>query len=187
MGVRKLLRNALALAVSFGLAIGEAPASLLAAEDTGDGNRESVVDLSDGLVGHWTFDGGSQDDAWLASSVTENLVAEKTDTGVSLSEDGGISGGAADFAGTANKCLTLKLKDANVGLTEATGSFSIGAWIKYRSISYTNETPTSVFHLDGDSAGQPILSISPNNSKNVYNTFLGGQLKYSSQEIAGNQ
>ena len=57
MGVRKLLRNALALAVSFGLAIGEAPASLLAAEDTGDGNRESVVDLSDGLVGHWTFDG----------------------------------------------------------------------------------------------------------------------------------
>lgn len=145
--------------------------------------QEESPDLTDGLVGHWTFDGGSEDDAWLASEVTENLVAAKTDTGVSLSEDGGISGGGVDFSGTAGTYLTLKLSDANVGLTAETGSFSIGAWVKYREIVLANNVNTSVFHLDGDSAGQALLSIGPSDGNNKYSTFLGGASKYSTEAI----
>ncbi len=185
MGIRRILKKTMSSILALSMIVGSAPVGVYAEQSKE--SRESSVDLTEGLVGYWTFDGGTENDEWLKSSVTDGLVATKTENGVSLSETGGIVGGGVDFAGVRDTYLTLKLKDANVPITSAVNDtgFAIGAWVNYRTITYDGaaNVPTSVFHLDGDSAGQPILSIGSLSNGDVYNTNLGGVLKFSTQTI----
>lgn len=168
----KLWRRILAVTLVFSLTAGA-----LSFKTESKAVQAAEPDLTDSLAGYWTFEGETETDRLVSKSSVENVAAVKTGTGVTVDSTGGIGNGAAiAFGGNNNSYLTLDLVSAGVGLS-ASNAFTIGAWIKYETLSSGN---TSVFHQEGTSSGRAILTIG---SDGRYGTYLDQSNRYCSQAV----
>ena len=145
--------------------------------------RAATADLTDGLVGHWTFEGETDTDRLASQASVANVSAVKTGSGVTLNASGGIGGnGAVSFSGDNTSYLTLNLVSASQGLSSS-NAFTIGAWVKYAALP-SGGNGTSVFHQDGTDSGRAILTIS-NNGR--HGTYLDGNNRYCTQAVQKNE
>ncbi len=146
----------------------------------GMGNTQiqaAQTDVTDGLVGYWTFEGDTETEALASKAEITNITAQKTGTGVAVNDGAGVGKtAAAVFGGNNTSYLTLDLNGGSQGLS-ASGAFTIGAWVKYDTLAQGN---TSVFHQDGSNTGRAILMIG-NNGK--YGTYLDGNNRYGSGTV----
>ena len=170
--MNKRLKRIMALALAVSLTAGSIW------QGAGDMQIQAAEpDLTDGLVGYWTFEGETEAERLAGSAPAANVSAAKTGNGVTLNGSGGVGGsGAASFSGDNNSYLTLNLADADLGLNTS-NAFTIGAWIKYETLPANG---TSVFHQDGSGSGRAILTLG---NSGQYGTYLDASNRYCSQTI----
>ena len=170
--MNKLWKRILAMTLVFGLT-----ASSICFKTENDAAWAAEPDLTDGLVGYWTFEGETESDRLASKASVSNVTAVKTGDGVTLNGLGeGGSNGTISFQGSNSSYLTLNLVNAGMGLTSS-NAFTLGAWIKYQTMTGDN---TSVFHQDGTGSGRAILTIGSNGK---YGTYLDASNRYCSQTV----
>ncbi len=110
---------------------------------------KAAANLTEGLVGYWTFDGASDAEQMTNQALGQSCTASKTGSGVTLKTDGGVSGGSIYFSKQDSSYLKLNLKDANQGLNAAEQDFSLSAWVKFDSDTFTSANKINLFQQDG--------------------------------------
>lgn len=139
------------------------------------------VNLDDGLVGYWTFEGNTQEEQLANKASDQTIHATITGSGVTLESAAGVDAqAAASFGGNNNSYLTLNLVGANQGL-QATSAFTIGLWMKLNAMPGSSDN-TSIFHQEGDGNGngRAILTIGGNGK---FGTYLDATNRYGSQTV----
>lgn len=139
------------------------------------------VNLDDGLVGYWTFEGNTQEEQLANKASDQTIRAAITGSGVTLESAAGVDAqAAASFGGNNNSYLTLNLVGANQGL-QASGAFTIGLWMKLNAMPGSSDN-TSIFHQEGDGNGngRAILTIGGNGK---FGTYLDATNRYGSQTV----
>ena len=123
--------------------------------------KAAVPDLTQNLAGYWSFDNGTMDNQASGSEYTAELVG----AGVTLQNDGGVSGGSVQFTKQADSDIRL----AGI-LNAAQEDFSIAAWVKYDDDAFASSTSNmNLFQQTG--SGRTILYL---NSGLTYGTYLTG-------------
>ena len=165
----KIKRKCLSLFLTASLTVGAVLPSL------GVFDVKAAANLTEGLVGHWTFDGASDEDKLANQASGQSCTASKVGNGVTLKNDGGVSGGSIYFSKEDNSYLKLNLKDASQGLNAAEQDFSLAAWVKFDSSPFQSGS-INLFQQTADitntgAAGRTILYL---NSSRKYGTYLTG-------------
>lgn len=142
-----------------------------------DGSEvKATANLTDGLLGYWTFDGATETEQMANKASGQSCTATKAGSGVML-KSGGVSGGSIYFSKMDNSYLKLNLKDAGQGLNAANQDFSIAAWVKFDSSPFQAGTDKiNLFQQTADisnsnAAGRTIVYL---NSSKQYGTYLTG-------------
>ncbi len=148
---------------------------------------KAAANLTEGLVGYWTFDGTS-DAEQMANQVSgQSCTATKAGSGVELKNDGGVSGGSLYFSKQDSSYLKLNLKEADQGLNAAEQDFSIAAWVKFDANPFSAGTDkVNLFQQTADISntnanGRTIVYL---NSAKKYGTYLTGSDAVCNQEIS---
>ncbi len=139
------------------------------------------VNLDDGLVGYWTFEGNTQEEQLANKASDQTIHATITGSGVTLENAAGVDAqAAASFGGNNNSYLTLNLVGASQGL-QASSAFTIGLWMKLNAMPGSSDN-TSIFHQEGDGNGngRAILTIGGNGK---FGTYLDATNRYGSQTV----
>lgn len=139
------------------------------------------VNLDDGLVGYWTFEGNTQEEQLANKASDQTIHATITGSGVTLESAAGVDAqAAASFGGNNNSYLTLNLVGASQGL-QASSAFTIGLWMKLNAMPGSSDN-TSIFHQEGDGNGngRAILTIGGNGK---FGTYLDATNRYGSQTV----
>ncbi len=139
------------------------------------------VNLDDGLVGYWTFEGNTQEEQLANKASDQTIRAAITGSSVTLESAVGVDAhAAASFGGNNNSYLTLNLAGANQGL-QASSTFTIGLWLKMNAMPDSSDN-TSIFHQEGDGNGngRAILTIGGNGK---FGTYLDATNRYGSQTV----
>lgn len=143
----------------------------------GASDVNAAANLTDGLIGYWTFDGASEAEQLANQAVGQGCTATKAGSGVALKSSDGISGGSIYFDKQDNSYLKLNLKDANQGLNAADQDFSIAAWVNIDENPFQAGTDKiNLFQQTADisninAAGRTIVYL---NSSKQYGTYLTG-------------
>ncbi|MBR5577877.1 MAG: exo-alpha-sialidase, partial [Lachnospiraceae bacterium] len=124
--------------------------------DGEEGGEEEEVDTS--LVAFFEFDGD------VSNSIGETPAGAMEGSGVSLSAEGGISGGALHFTKAANS--RFKIPDM---INTSTSDFTLSSWVKYESGYSSGNNNISLFQQTGD--GRALVYFS---SSNKYGTYITG-------------
>lgn len=138
---------------------------------------KAAANLTDGLIGYWTFDGTSETEQMVNKASGQSCTAAKAGSGVTLKSGDGVFGGSIYFSKMENSYLKLNLKDAGQGLNAANQDFSIAAWVKFDSNPFQAGTDKiNLFQQTADisdtnAAGRTIVYL---NSSKQYGTFLTG-------------
>lgn len=101
---------------------------------------KAAANLTDGLIGYWTFDGATETEQMANKALGQSCTATKTGSGVTLKNNDGVSGGSIYFSKMNDSYLKLNLKDAGQGLNAANQDFSIAAWVKFDSSPFQTGT-----------------------------------------------
>lgn len=147
---------------------------------------KAAANLTDGLVGYWTFDGTSETERMENKASGQSCTATKTGSGVTLESDGGVSGGSIYFSKEDNSYLKLNLKDADQGLSAANQDFSLSAWVKFDNSPFQSGTDKiNLFQQTADisntsAEGRTILYLT---SSKKYGTYLTESNVVCDQEI----
>ena len=143
----------------------------------GASDVNAAANLTDGLIGYWTFDGASEAEQLTNQAIGQGCTAMKAGSGVTLKSSDGISGGSIYFGKQDNSYLKLNLKDANQGLNAANQDFSIAAWVNIDENPFQAGTDKiNLFQQTADisntnAAGRTIVYL---NSSKQYGTYLTG-------------
>ncbi|OGG57577.1 hypothetical protein A2853_01780 [Candidatus Kaiserbacteria bacterium RIFCSPHIGHO2_01_FULL_55_17] len=116
-------------------------------------NAGAIAPLSNGLVGHWTFDGGATN--WGTGKTNDLSGQGNTGQLINMSTTSspvaGKIGQALNFNGASSH---IKVADDANGNLDATGDFSYSLWYKLRSI-----TDNDTFFTKGSGGLQLVLNI----------------------------
>ena len=134
-----------------------------------------AADLTDGLIGHWSFDGDTEE-ARLANSVANaTCTAEVLGTGVALNGDGGVSGGSAYFSKQQGSAIRLNGAELNT----TTDDFTLAAWVKADDVTF-NEHQYIFQRTNESKQGRSILFLG---TSKQFGTYLKGANSWCNETI----
>lgn len=132
--------------------------------------QASGTDVADGLMGYWSFDGGTDAERLTNLAAGSAYTASVTGNGAELAEEEGIAGGAVYFSKGADSCLKL---DMNEEFNAASTAFTLAAWVKYDSDAFASSKENMNLFQQSDGAvspnGRTILYCKPSLE---YGTYL---------------
>lgn len=132
----------------------------------GPKEAKATENLTDGLIGHWTFD-GSDTEALANAAGNSSYTGQAATAGVGVvrKTDGGVSGGSLYFSKQDESYFRLP------NIINAAEPFTIAAWVKYDKAPFSeNNDNINLFQQTGD--GKTVLFL---NSERRYKTFLTGE------------
>ncbi|MBR5577586.1 MAG: hypothetical protein IKW28_01170, partial [Lachnospiraceae bacterium] len=134
--------------------------------DGEEGGEEEEVDTS--LVAFFEFDGD------VSNSIGETPAGERVGSGVTVSNEGGINGGALHFTKEANSYF--KIPDM---INTATSDFTLSSWVKYES-GYSDGTNKISLFQQNETNGRTLVFLTPSNN---YGTFITQENSNSNQSV----
>ncbi len=133
----------------------------------------AAQNLEDGLIGYWKFDGDTNEEQFENFAPGQSCTMEASGSGVGISQEDSISGGAARFEKKENSFFKLNLLAADQGLNAAAADFSIAAWVKIDS-GAGNKVTLFQQTADASNANAQGRTILYYTSDNKFGTYLSG-------------